>query len=102
MDNSNISQIPFGKFFDLNGEDKELLKSLILLKFEEFDPMEPDFFYLLEDTETGKYYGVHEPGAANHDDDFNKFIGAEYKLVKEIKPKNKDWFQTHWIFEYSR
>lgn len=103
MDTSKaIKQIPFGKFFDINGEDKELINNLRLIKFEEVKPMEPDFLYLLEDIETGKHYCVHEPGSVGYDNARDNFIGDGYKGIKEIRPKNADWYQTHWIYELTK
>ncbi len=103
MDSSTaLSKIPFGKFFDVNGSDKELVKNLKLIKFEEVEPMEPDYFYLFEDSDTGNHYCVHEPGSFGHDEELDKFIGTEYKTRNEIKPKNSDWYQTHWIYELTK
>lgn len=103
MDGSKIiSQIPFGKFYDINGKDKDLVSHLRLVKYEECEPMEPNYIYLFEDTETGKFYCVHEPCAAMPEGAFESFIGNDFKGIKEIKPKSADWYQTHWIYELTK
>lgn len=60
--------------------------------------MEPDVYYLIENTKTGMFYCVHEPGLEVVEGALEHFLGNEFKIIEEIKPKNTDWFQTHWVY----
>lgn len=96
------SILPFGKFYDINGLDRDLLPNLRLIKYEEIEPMEPEFLYLFENEKTNKFYCVWEKDmnlSAGTENVIKDFVGKEYKQITPVAPKNSDWYQEVWMYE---
>lgn len=102
QDREEAKQIPFGKFFDINGADNDMVNHFELLKYHSTDTPEPTTLFLFKTNMPNKFYCVWGIDGLHSDwteSDFDDFIGTSFNHIKSIPPKSKDWHQTHYVYE---